>query len=53
MLALGRLEDAVHEAERYTQRGTYLEPYAVRALALAGDEPALQRRAARRSADLD
>jgi class 3 adenylate cyclase/tetratricopeptide (TPR) repeat protein len=40
MLALGRLEDAVHEAERYTQRGTYLEPYAVRALALAGDEPA-------------
>jgi class 3 adenylate cyclase len=43
--ALGRAEEVVEDAERHVQPGTYLEPFALRTLGVARDDPALIARA--------
>jgi len=40
-VAVGRAEEAVDDAERYALPGTYLEPFALRALGVARSDPAL------------
>jgi class 3 adenylate cyclase len=40
-VALGRAEEVVEDAERYARPGTYLEPFALRTLGSARDDPAL------------
>jgi class 3 adenylate cyclase len=41
LVALGRAEEAVQAAERHALPGTYLEPFALRALGIARGDPAL------------
>ena len=41
LVALGRAEEAVEDAERHALPGTYLEPFALRALGIARRDPAL------------
>jgi class 3 adenylate cyclase len=40
-VAVGRAEEAVEDAERYAIPGTYLEPFALRTLGIAGGDSAL------------
>jgi len=40
-VAVGRADDVVEDAERHLQRGTYLEPFALRTLGLARGDPRL------------
>jgi hypothetical protein len=44
-VAVGRAAEAVEDAERYGVPGTYLEPFALRTLAVARSDPALIARA--------
>jgi hypothetical protein len=41
LVALGRAEEAVEDAERHALPGTYLEPFALRTLGVARGDPAL------------
>jgi class 3 adenylate cyclase len=41
LVALGRAEEAVEDAERHAVPGTYLEPFALRTLGIARGDPAL------------
>jgi class 3 adenylate cyclase len=41
LIALGRAEEAVEDAERHALPGTYLEPFALRTLGVARRDPAL------------
>jgi hypothetical protein len=47
-VALGRAAEAVEDAERHAVPGTYLEPFALRALGVARGDPALIARAQER-----
>jgi class 3 adenylate cyclase/tetratricopeptide (TPR) repeat protein len=48
LVALGRAEEAVEDAERHALPGTYLEPFALRTLGVARGDPALVARAQER-----
>ncbi len=48
LVALGRAGEAVEDAERHARPGTYLEPFALRALGIARGDPALVARAQER-----
>jgi class 3 adenylate cyclase len=48
LVALGRAEEAVEDAERHALPGTYLEPFALRTLGVARRDPALVARAQER-----
>jgi class 3 adenylate cyclase/tetratricopeptide (TPR) repeat protein len=41
LLALGRAEEALDDAQAHAVPGTYLEPFALRVLGVAGNDPAL------------
>jgi len=47
-VAVGRAVDAAEDAERYAIPGTYLEPFALRTLGIAKDDPALVAQAQKR-----
>jgi class 3 adenylate cyclase len=48
LVALGRAEEAVEDAERHALPGTYLEPFALRTLGIARRDPALVAKAQER-----
>jgi hypothetical protein len=48
LVALGRAEEAVEAAQPHALPGTYLEPFALRALGIARGDPALVARAKER-----
>ncbi len=48
LVALGRAEEAVEDAERHALPGTYLEPFALRTLGIARRDPALVAKAQKR-----
>jgi class 3 adenylate cyclase len=52
LLRLERYEEAAHEAERHGQPGSYLEPYALRTLAVVRGDDELEQRATARLTEL-